>query len=185
VSQEGPAKRAPEHLIVGHVSKPHGTKGELFVWPLTDRPADVFADGETVWVGGAERAPDAESATLEVERTRPFKRGLLVKFTQHDDRNAVEQFAGQYLWLPIAKLSQLEEDEVYFHQLIDMEVVTVEGQVVGRVQEVFETAPAHLLEVRTADDKLKLVPFAERIVKKVDVAAGRIVIAPPAGLLDI
>ncbi|MND01828.1 16S rRNA-processing protein RimM [compost metagenome] len=56
---------------------------------------------------------------------------------------------------------------------------------VGRVQEVFETAPAHLLEIRTADDKLKLVPFAERIVKKVDVAAGRIVIAPPAGLLDI
>jgi 16S rRNA processing protein RimM len=185
VSQDEPAKRAPEHLIVGHVTKPHGTKGELFIWPLTDQPDEVFADGESMLVGGAEGAPGETSVTLEVERTRPFKRGLLVKFVKHDDRNAVEQFAGQYLWVPTAKLRPLAEGEIYYHQLIDMEVVTVEDQVVGRVQAVFETAPAHLLEIRTADGELKLVPFAERIVKNIDVAAGRIVIAPPAGLLDI
>jgi ribosomal 30S subunit maturation factor RimM len=37
--------RHPEHLVVGHVTKPHGTKGELFVWPLTDRVEDVFEPG--------------------------------------------------------------------------------------------------------------------------------------------
>ena len=26
----------PAYLVVGHVNKAHGTKGELFVWPLTD-----------------------------------------------------------------------------------------------------------------------------------------------------
>ncbi|HSH45375.1 MAG TPA: hypothetical protein VK966_05945, partial [Longimicrobiales bacterium] len=25
----------PEFLVVGHLSKPHGNKGELLVWPLT------------------------------------------------------------------------------------------------------------------------------------------------------
>ena len=36
-----PARDQPEHLVVGHVTKAHGTKGEIFVWPLTDREEEV------------------------------------------------------------------------------------------------------------------------------------------------
>jgi 16S rRNA processing protein RimM len=176
---------APSHLVVGHVSKPHGTKGELFVWPLTDRPDEVLATGRSVLLGDADGGIDAEAAELVVERSRPFKRGELVKFEGLDDRNAVEDLAGRYLLAPIDRLAELEEGEVYYHQLLGAEVVTADGQTVGRVREVFETEPAHLLEVKSDDGKIHLVPFAERIVKQVDVSAGRIVIEPPPGLLDL
>ena len=87
--------------------------------------------------------------------------------------------------MPIEGLAALEEGEVFYHQLLGAEVVTAEGEPVGRVREVFETAPTHLLEVKGEGGKLHLIPFSERIVRKVDVEAGRIVIKPPPGLLEL
>ena len=176
----------PSHLVVGHITKPHGTKGEVFVWPLTDSTQQVFGEGRSLWLGDEHGALSAESSDqLVVESVREFKRGLLVKFERHDDRNAVEQYAQRYLLVPVEELAPLEADEVYYHQLLGLSVVTREGQDVGKVQEVYETHPAHLLEVKGESGKIHLIPFADRIVKKVDVDAGQIVIAPTPGLLDI
>jgi 16S rRNA processing protein RimM len=175
----------PDHLVVGHVSKPHGTKGEVFVWPLTDRPEEVFAAGQTVVLGDDRGSITQPVDALEVERLRPFKRGQLVKFTGRDDREAVEDLAGRYLLVPATDLRELEEGEVFYHQLLGAEVVTSDGEVVGRVREVFETEPAHLLEVKTDEGKVHLVPFSKRIVREVDAEAGRILIVPPPGLLEL
>lgn len=176
----------PRHLVVGHISKAHGTRGEVFVWPLTDSPDEVFAPGEEVRVAlpDGEPEPDPEEAPLIVERQRPFKRGLLVKFEGLDDRTTVEPLAGRYVTVPVERLAPLEEGEVYYHQLLGAEVVTVDGEVVGRVREVYETEPAHLLEV-IGDGRVHLIPFTERVVKEVDVERRRVVIEPPAGLLEI
>lgn len=175
----------PDHLVVGHVSKPHGTKGEVFVWPLTDRPEESFAEGRTLFLGDENGELGGKPEELRVERSRPFKRGQLVKFDGFEDRAAVAELGGRYLLVPIEAVGELEEGEAFYHQLLDAEVVTVEGELVGRVREVFETEPAHLLEVKSPSGKLHLIPFAERIVKGVDAEAGRIVIEPPPGLLDL
>jgi 16S rRNA processing protein RimM len=175
----------PTHLVVGHITKPHGTKGEVFVWPLTDNVQQVFEEGRSLQLGDEHGALSKDAGELMIESTREFKRGVLVKFVRHDDRSSVEEYAQRYLLAPIDELAPLEEDEVYYHQLLGLKVVTREGQYVGRVQEVFETYPAHLLEVKSDDGRVHLIPFADRIVKKVEVAAGQIVIAPTPGLLDI
>jgi len=175
----------PRHLIVGHVTKPHGTKGEVFVWPLTDRPELTFEPGREVLVGDTEGELGPEIESLVIERTRPFKRGLLVKYEALDDRESVDALAGRYLWLAVDELSELEEGEVFYHQLLGAEVVTADGEPVGTVREVYETMPAHLLEVRSASGRTHLIPFSERIVREVDAAAARIVIDPPAGLLEL
>lgn len=171
-------------LVVGHVPKPHGTRGEVFIWPLTDRPGEVFAPGREVIVGDEEgRAVEGEP-TLRIERVRHFKGGLLVKFRDHGDRNSVEFLAGRYVLAPLETLAPLEEGEYFYHQLLGMEVVTVDGEVVGRVREVYETEPVHLLEV-VGDGKERLIPFAERLIREIDTEARRLVIEPPAGLLEI
>jgi 16S rRNA processing protein RimM len=176
----------PTHLVVGHITKPHGTKGELFVWPLTDHADEVFAEGRALLLGDSSGNLDvSETEPLIVESTREFKRGVLVKFKGRAGREAVEDLAQRYVLAPVEELPPPEEDEVYYHQLLGMKVVTNEGQLVGSVKEVFETYPAHLLEVRTESGKIHLIPFAERIVKKVDVDGGEIVIKPPPGLLEM
>ncbi|MGQ0816167.1 MAG: ribosome maturation factor RimM [Gemmatimonadota bacterium] len=176
----------PTHLVVGHVSKPHGTRGELFVWPLTDNVDEVFAEGRALLVGDEHGKLDATYAEpVIIASTRPFKRGVLVKIEGRDDRDAVAEFAQRYLLAPLEELKPPEEDEVYYHQLLAMKVVTSEGQPVGKVREVYETYPAHMLEVTSEAGRIHLIPFAERIVKKVDMVNGEIVIKPPPGLLDL
>jgi 16S rRNA processing protein RimM len=175
----------PEHLVVGHITKAHGTKGELFVWPLTDRPDDVFATGSELLLGDEDGILDAAAPVVVVEAVRPFKRGLLVKLEQFDSREDADELAQRYVLLPTDAVPPLEEGEVFYHDLIGMSVVTVSGESVGRVREVFETDPHHLLEVKSDAGKLHLIPFAERIVREVDVPARKLVIDPPEGLLEL
>lgn len=178
-------RSVPEHLVVGHVAKAHGTKGELFVMPLTDSPDEVFAEGASLLLGNADGELDDESTEVVIEESRPFKRGELLKLAGIEDRTAAELLAGRYLLAPTAALVPPAEGELYYHQLLGMQVVTTDGERVGRVREVFEAQPADLLEVKADDGRLHLIPFAERIVRSVDVAAGRLVIEPPPGLLEL
>lgn len=175
----------PTHLVVGHVTKPHGTKGEVFVWPLTDSVASVYAPGSEVLVGDEHGRLDPEGGLLKVDSAREFKRGLLVKFGGLGDRDAVEDLGNRYLLVPIERVEPPAEDEVYYHELLGMHVVTRDGETVGDVVEVYETEPAHLLEVRDTRGKVHLIPFAERIVRQVDAANRQIIIKPPPGLLEL
>lgn len=182
---EGARPITPEHLVVGHISKAHGTKGELFVMPLTDRPDAVFTPGSELFLGDDEGAVSADASIVVVESARSFKRGWLLKLQELDDRAEAESLAGLYFLLPIDALPPLDEDEFFYHELLGLRVETVDGAVVGRVREVFDTEPHHLLEVEAPDGKARLIPFAERIVRDVDREAKRLVIDPPEGLLDL
>jgi 16S rRNA processing protein RimM len=175
----------PTHLVVGHVSKAHGTKGEVFIWPLTDSVTEVYAPEQEVLLGDEHGKLDAEAGTLVVESVRDFKRGLLVKFKGLNGREAVDELASRYLLMPIERVAPRGENEVYYHELLGMQVVTRDGVAVGEVHEVYETEPAHLLEVKSDNGKIHLIPFAERIVKQVDAENRQIVIKPPPGLLDL
>lgn len=183
--ETGARAAAPEHLVVGHITKAHGTKGELFVFPLTDRPADVFAPGNELLLGDEHGALAQDAAYVVIESARAFKRGVLVKLEGVDTRDAADGFARSYLLAPADALPPLEEGELFYHELLGMHVETVDGSAVGRVREVFETEPNHLLEVESDAGKVHLIPFAARIVTDVDRAGRRLVIDPPDGLLDL
>lgn len=185
MTDAGARPNEPEHLVVGQISKAHGTKGEVVVWPLTDRPDAVFVEDAELLLGEAEGIPGNAWESLTVESVRPFKKAFLVQFSGIEDRRDVEEYIGRYLLVPFSQVAPLEEGEVFYHQLLGLNVVTVDGLDVGSVREVFDTDPTHLLEVKEESGKVRLIPFAAHIVKQVDVAGGRIVIDPPAGLLEI
>lgn len=186
MTDAGARPNEPEHLVVGQVSKAHGTKGEAVIWPLTDRPDAVFAEDAVLLVGEADGIAGNACESLTVESVRPFKKAFLVQFRGIEDRVDLEDYIGRYLLIPFAQVAPLEEGEVFYHQLLGMRVETVDGEQVGSVREVFDTDPTHLLEVKNEEDgKVRLIPFAAHIIKQVDVAGGRVVIDPPAGLLEI
>jgi len=174
----------PEWLVVGQISKPHGNKGEVLVWPLTDSPEAVFAEGRELLLGDREGAPGDPLEKLAVQARRPYKRAWLVTLAGIEDRNAAEEIAGRYLLIPIDEAEPREEGELFYHELLGAEVVRTDGSVVGRVREVYDTEPAHLLEVK-GEGGIHLIPFTSQVVKEVDAGARRIVIDPPDGLLEL
>ena len=175
----------PAFLVVGHVRKPHGTRGELLVDSLTDHPGDVFVSGVVLRLGdGAGREPDADQPPLRIEGVRPFQNGWLVAFDGVEDRNAADRLRGRYLMVERSRLPELAEGELFYHQLLGMQVFTADGARVGEVSEVYERRPADLLEVRREQGGTVLLPFLAHWVRELDVEGRRLVIDPPEGLLD-
>jgi 16S rRNA processing protein RimM len=174
----------PDYLVVGHVAKPHGTRGELLVQPLTDHPGDVFAPGVVLRPADAAGSePDSDLPPLRIDGVRPFQRGWLVSFGGVEDRDAADLLRGRYLLIERTRLPELAEGEVFLHQLLGLAVETAAGARIGEVTEVYEVRPADLLEVRTEKGTV-LIPFVASIVREVDVGGGRILIDPPEGLLE-
>lgn len=175
-------RRDPEFLTVGRLGRPHGTGGEIFVWPLTDHPESTFAPGVVLLPGG--EAPDENLPPLEVTASRRFQRGWLVTFDGVETRGEAEVMRGRYLYRSATDVEPLGEGEVFQHDLLGLEVVTVSGEVVGTVTEVYAVKPADLLEVRGAG-RTHMIPFLTKVVVDIDVQRGRLVVDPPEGLLDL
>ena len=59
--------KQPTHLVVGHVSRAHGTRGEVYVQPLTDHPESVYAPGVVLRAAADDgEGPDPSGAPLRI-----------------------------------------------------------------------------------------------------------------------
>ena len=176
--------QAPQHLVVGHLNKAHGIKGEVFIWPLTDHPESTFAPGVDLYVGDANGDLPTDPPKLRIEASRAYRRGFLVRFEEIQDRPGMEDLLGRYIMRAIEQLEELEEGETFYHDLLGMEVVTVEGEPIGEVIEIYELRPADLLEIR-GPEKTFMIPYISEMVKSVSVPENRIVLDPPPGVLEV
>jgi len=170
-------------LVVGRVGRPHGIRGELTVQVHTDDPDLRFAAGSVLATEPADRGP------LTISSSRWHSGRLLVRFAGCADRTTAEDLRGTLLVMDSAEVGPVADpDEFHDYELIGLEVVTVTGGPVGVVTDVLHQGQ-NLLVVRPAPDQSGreeiLVPFVAAIVPEVDVKAGRLVIDPPPGLLDL
>ena len=178
-------------IAVGQVVRAHGIRGEVLVAVRTDEPGARFAPGSVLPTEPPERGP------LTVAAARWHSGRLIVAFEGVGDRTAAEGLRGTLLILGSAQITSLSDpDEFYDHELIGLGVVTAAGDPVGVVADVLhhgqdllvvrrEGAPGHVTRgSRGREVAEALVPFVSAIVTDVDVAAGRLVIDPPPGLLD-
>jgi 16S rRNA processing protein RimM len=167
-------------LVVGRILRAHGIKGEAVVEVRTDDPAGRFTPGT---VFGTDPAP---AGPLTVRTVRPHQGRLLVGFVEVADRGGVEARRGVRL-LVEAHDGESADEDYYDQQLVGLAVATAAGVAVGTVAEVMHLPGHDLLAVRSDDSGRGtdvLIPFVREIVSEIDLAAGRLVVTPPPGLLD-
>jgi 16S rRNA processing protein RimM len=125
-------------------------------------------------------------ATLTIETVRAHSGRLLVTFAGIDDRDVAEELRGVLLWVDRAELTPPDDpDEFLDHQLVGLTAVTTAGETLGEVASIDHAPASDLLVVRRPTGGTALVPFVRAIVPEVDLAGGRVVVDPPAGLLDL
>lgn len=160
----------------------HGLRGEVAVDVHTDSPEERFAPG-AVLVARRAGAPDG---VLTVESSRPHSGKLLVRFVEAPDREGAEGLRGTRLVIPTEALAPPEDpDEFHVHQLEGLRAELEDGTVVGTVREVLLGPGGELLVLARPELPDALVPFVHQIVPTVDLEAGRVVMTPPEGLLDV
>ena len=162
----------PTRLLAGEIGKPHGIAGEVYVLPISDDPRR-FEPGSVL---------QKDETELVVAGARRHGNRLLVKFEGVDSRDDAERLRGP-LFVPSAQARALDEDEFWPHDLAGCELATPDGRVHGRIVEVVAGSAHDLLVVETSSGR-RMVPFVKDIVRDVDVHGRRVVVEPPAGLLD-
>ena len=163
--------------------RPHGIRGEVAVEVRTDDPGERFAVGSVLGTDPAAVGP------LTVESARWHSARLLVSFAGITDRTLAEALRGVWLTVDATQVTAPEDpDEFHDHQLVGLTVMTTAGEQVGVVTDVRHHGQDLLVIEPAAGSRRRgelLVPFVAAIAVNVDVDSGRMVIDPPAGLLDL
>ena len=162
----------PDHVVVGRVLGAWGRHGEFKLQLHTDFP-ERFASGAVVFLNGA---------PVTVQRSRPYKTGLLVKLWGVSGRGAAARLRDVYLTVPSAELPELEDSTFYHFEIVGMEVRNAEGEPLGHVREILETGSNDVYVVQRESARDLLVPAIADVVLDVDVGAGRMTVELPEGL---
>jgi len=167
-------------VVIGEIARPHGLHGEMRVMPLTDHPERFEAVTECVlW--------DRERDTREPCRVTGARRhggAVLLSLDGCDTVEAASALVGRLVAVPETEALPLPPGQFYSWQLEGCRVLTEDGREVGRVTRIEQSAAQDLWVVSDGSREC-LIPAVAEIVLEVDLAAGRVVIRPPAGLLEL
>ncbi|MEW1829487.1 ribosome maturation factor RimM [Streptomyces sp. NPDC088196] len=166
-------------LVVARIGRAHGIKGEVTVEVRTDEPELRLAPGAVLATEPASTGP------LTIETGRVHSGRLILRFEGVKDRTGAEALRNTLLIAEVdpEELPE-EEDEYYDHQLMDLDVVTKDGEEVGRITEISHLPSQDLFIVERPDGSEVMIPFVESIVIEIDLEEQRAVIDPPPGLID-
>ena len=167
-------------LRVGRLVKAHGLKGALKLELYTDNPERRFTPGAEFTLQVPEASP-WHGKTVVVREYRVMNGNPVVFFKDVDDREGAETLVRAILWIDQDN-DEVEDNAWFDHQLVGLDVVR-DDVIVGRVMRV-EHFPAQDLLIIKSGEREIMVPFVEAIVPTVDVAAGRVIVTPPAGLFE-
>jgi 16S rRNA processing protein RimM len=165
--------------VVGRVARAHGNRGEVIVNPDTDFVEDRFQVGAEFYVKRPAGIATVRVTTMRIHQGRPIV-GLEGVVTMND----AEAMAGVELRVPVDELAPLPDGAFYRHDLVGCRVETTAGEAVGDVTKVEGELGASRLVIASPGGEV-LIPLAQAICVVIDIAARRIVVDPPEGLLEV
>ncbi len=159
-------------IVMGVIGKPHGVRGLLRVNAFTEEP-EALADYEPLvdrkgrkfaleWVNG--------NVAQLTEITESGRRKIM-------DRNEAERLTNVELLAPRSAVPEPEAEEFYLADLIGLAALDAAGKTLGTIAAVHDYGGGPSLEISPG---ALIVPFTKRAVPVVDLAAGHVVVEPPA-----
>ncbi|MBF0710204.1 MULTISPECIES: ribosome maturation factor RimM [unclassified Gemella] len=152
-------------LKVGKIINTHALKGELKIMSTSD-----FID-ERLKVGSVLLISRGNQVIKEVivENAREHKGFFLVKFEGIDNIEEAEKFKNLQLKVDEENLSDLEDGEFYFYEIIGCKVIDENKNIVGEIVDILQTGANDVWVIKTDKNKEILIPYIEEVVKNIDI----------------
>ncbi len=166
--------------LVGKVREAHGLKGDLYV---------LIFSGDISWAKrmksfGLKAKDSDEIQSFTVERTKPFKKGIIVKASEIKDRTDAEGVEHMEFFVDDELLVSKPGETIYLSEIKNFKLKNPEQTVLGEIVGFSSNGVQDLLVVE-ADGKKVEVPFVDAFIKKIDFKHQAVVMDLPEGLFDI
>ena len=173
-----PEKVSDRLVPLGEIVATHGINGWLKLKPYNPQTTALSANENIFLEKGGACSPHW------LEETKPHKGQLLLRLRGIGGINEAEQWVGSLLSVAEAGLQPLGPGEYYYYQAVGLDVYDTQGQWVGILTRIWSKEGGDLYVV-TGPRKEYLIPAVKEIVEKIDFSSGKMIINPPAGLLEL
>jgi 16S rRNA processing protein RimM len=161
-------------VLIGRIGPAYGIKGWVKVTSYTD-PAENLFD-YTPWRLCRDVQTD-RLADAELLDAKPHGKGFVALLKNVNDRDQAEQLAGMNVYVLRDQLPEPEDGLYYWTDLEGMQVETLSGEVLGRVDHMLEAGAADVMVVcgEMPGASRHLIPFIRNeVILNVDLEQRRI-----------
>lgn len=163
-----------ERLKLGKIVNTQGLKGEVRVQSVTDRPLERYQVGQTIYV---------EDLAVTIRSYRQQKNLIILSFEGYPSINDVEAFKGKEIFVDISQETPNEEEGLYYHQIIGLNVETTDGERLGKITAI-ESPGANDVWLVKGSKKTYAIPAIKQVIQAVHLEEGKVIIQVMEGLLD-
>ena len=157
-------------VCIAQIGAAHGVRGEVRLRAFTEDPLSVRRYGPL---------ESEDGRRFEIEAVRPAKDMLVARLKGVSDRAAAERLTNLRLYVARDRLPEPADGEFYHADLIGLAATTADGASFGTVKAMHNFGAGDIIEIEpAAGGATVMLPFTEAAVPLIDIAAGRVVIAP-------
>ena len=106
---------------------------------------------------------------------------VILKFNEIDTNVHAKGFYGMELTVALDDVPTLPNDNYYYFQILGIEVRTMDGEILGNVEEIIETGSNDVYVIKGEGGEL-LIPALGNIILSVDLEIGLMTVSLPPGL---
>lgn len=166
-----------EYFEIGQIVNTNGLKGTLKIKPFTDDVKE-FEILKNIYIQKKD-----ELVLFKIQKVSYVKNMVLLKLEGIDDIDEAEKYRNFYLKVERKSLPKLKEDSYYIVDLLGCEVQTIEGEILGKVDDVFSTGSNDVYVVKNDQGKQILLPAIKKVIKNVDIPNKKIIVELMEGLV--
>ena len=149
-----------EYFEVGQIVNTFGIKGFVKVKPFTDE-LTRFEELKNVFI--YQRGKMLE---VEIEEVNYQKEMVLLKLKGIDDMTEAEKYKGAYLKIARKDAKKLPKDTYFIADLLGLDVYTDEGELLGKVDDIFKTGANDVYVVKDEMRKTNFITIYKGSIKR-------------------
>ena len=158
------------YLELGQIVNVKGLKGEVKVNPFTEK-INRFEEFSSVLI-----KLKNEIKEFKIEKVGYHKNQVILKFQNINSVEDAEKFRNCYILISRDKLEPLEEGVYYIADLIGLDVYTENGELLGKVDDIYNTGSNDIYVIKNELGKQKLLPGIPDVIKKIDLENQKIIV---------
>ncbi len=152
-----------EYFEIGQIVNTFGIKGEVKVNPFTD-DLKRFEELKSILV-----EKNKQLLEFEIENVRYQKHLVILKLKNIDDMNIAEKYKGCYIKIHRKDARELPEGTYFIADIIGSQVITDDGKVLGKVDDIYNTGSNDIYVVKDELGKQILLPNIKEVILDIDI----------------